>query len=106
VIPPQLVSASPLSFIVLQRVTLSHPCQILSNIALLVQAEDLQAGSSYGIPGFTQQTYGSIRASDEIINEGHFIGKGQFTMSSLITEQISYHILTWIVPVKQLSAKL
>ena len=44
----------------------------------LVQAEDLQAGSSYGIPGLTQQTYGSIRASDEIISEGHFIGKGWF----------------------------
>ena len=41
-----------------------------------MQAEDLQAGSSYGIPGMTQQTYGSMRASDEIISEGHFIGKG------------------------------
>ena len=40
-----------------------------------VQAEDLQSGSSYGIPGLTQQTYGSLRASDEIIDEGHIIGK-------------------------------
>jgi len=40
-----------------------------------MQAEDLQAGSSYGIPGLTQQTYGPLRASDEIIDEGHFIGK-------------------------------
>ena len=50
-----------------------------SFIAFIVQAEDLQAGSSYGIPRLTQQMYGSIRASDEIINEGHFIGKGWFT---------------------------
>ena len=38
-------------------------------------AEDLQAGSSYNIPKLTQQTFGTIRASDEIIDEGHFIGK-------------------------------
>merc|ERR1712147_244238 len=38
-------------------------------------AEDLQAGSSYDIPKLTQQTYGQIRAADEIIDEGHFIGK-------------------------------
>jgi pyruvate/2-oxoglutarate/acetoin dehydrogenase E1 component len=40
-----------------------------------IHAEDLQAGSSYDIPKLTQQTYGSIRAADEIIDEGHFIGK-------------------------------
>ena len=40
-----------------------------------IKAEDLQAGSSYNIPKFTQQTFGSLRASDEIIDEGHFIGK-------------------------------
>ena len=39
------------------------------------KAEDLQAGSSYNIPKLTQQTFGTIRASDEIIDEGHFIGK-------------------------------
>merc|ERR1719201_1946193 len=38
-------------------------------------AEDLQAGSSYNIPKLTQQTFGTLRASDEIIDEGHFIGK-------------------------------
>merc|ERR1719310_431956 len=38
-------------------------------------AEDLQAGSSYNIPKLTQQTFGSLRAADEIIDEGHFIGK-------------------------------
>jgi 2-oxoisovalerate dehydrogenase E1 component len=38
-------------------------------------AEDLQAGSSYDIPKLTQQTFGKLRASDEIIDEGHFIGK-------------------------------
>ncbi len=40
-----------------------------------IKAEDLQAGSSYNIPKLTQQTFGSLRASDEIIDEGHFIGK-------------------------------
>jgi hypothetical protein len=29
----------------------------------------------YDIPKLTQQTYGQIRAADEIIDEGHFIGK-------------------------------
>merc|ERR1719163_2763691 len=32
-------------------------------------AEDLQAGSSYNIPKLTQQTFGSLRAADEIIDE-------------------------------------
>lgn len=40
-----------------------------------MHAEDLQAGSSYDIPKLTQQTYGQVRAADEIIDEGHFIGK-------------------------------
>lgn len=40
-----------------------------------VHAEDLQAGSSYNIPKLTQQTFGKLRAADEIIDEGHFIGK-------------------------------
>ena len=35
----------------------------------------LQAGSSYNIPKLTQQTFGKLRAADEIIDEGHFIGK-------------------------------
>ncbi|KAJ1485364.1 pyruvate dehydrogenase [Baffinella frigidus] len=38
-------------------------------------AEDLQAGSSYDIPKLTQQTFGKLRGADEIIDEGHFIGK-------------------------------
>jgi len=38
-------------------------------------AEDLQAGSSYNIPKLTQQTFGTLRGADEIIDEGHFIGK-------------------------------
>ena len=38
-------------------------------------AEDLQAGSSYDIPKLTQQTFGKLRAADEIIDEGHFLGK-------------------------------
>jgi len=40
-----------------------------------IHAEDLQAGSSYNIPRATQQTFGRLRAADEIIDEGHFIGK-------------------------------
>merc|ERR1712100_799618 len=40
-----------------------------------IKAEDLQAGSSYNIPANTQQTFGRLRAADEIIDEGHFIGK-------------------------------
>ncbi len=40
-----------------------------------IHAEDLQAGSSYDIPRQTQQTFGELRAADEIIDEGHFIGK-------------------------------
>ncbi|KAJ1454840.1 pyruvate dehydrogenase [Pelagophyceae sp. CCMP2097] len=40
-----------------------------------IHAEDLQAGSSYDIPRMTQQTFGALRAADEIIDEGHFIGK-------------------------------
>ena len=35
----------------------------------------MQAGSSYNIPKLTQQTFGTLRAADEIIDEGHFIGK-------------------------------
>ena len=40
-----------------------------------IHAEDLQAGSSYDIPRQTQQTFGALRAADEIIDEGHFLGK-------------------------------
>jgi len=40
-----------------------------------IHAEDLQAGSSYNIPKLTQQTFGKLRAADEIIDEGHFMGK-------------------------------
>jgi len=40
-----------------------------------MHAEDLQAGSSYDIPKLTQQTFGKLRAADEIIDEGHFLGK-------------------------------
>lgn len=34
-----------------------------------IHAEDLQAGSSYNIPKLTQQTFGKLRAADEIIDE-------------------------------------
>mmetsp|Transcript_4123 Transcript_4123/g.9363 ORF Transcript_4123/g.9363 Transcript_4123/m.9363 type:complete len:811 (-) Transcript_4123:149-2581(-) len=49
--------------------------EMLRDPTTTIHAEDLQAGSSYDIPKLTQQTYGKIRAADEIIDEGHFIGK-------------------------------
>ena len=49
--------------------------EMLRDPTTTIHAEDLQAGSSYDIPKLTQQTYGTIRAADEIIDEGHFIGK-------------------------------
>jgi len=49
--------------------------EMLRDPRTTIHAEDLQAGSSYDIPKLTQQTYGKIRAADEIIDEGHFIGK-------------------------------
>ena len=49
--------------------------EMLRDPSTTMHAEDLQAGSSYDIPKLTQQTYGQIRAADEIIDEGHFIGK-------------------------------
>jgi TPP-dependent pyruvate/acetoin dehydrogenase alpha subunit len=58
-----------------EAVNLAIHEEMLRDPTTTIQAEDLQAGSSYGIPGLTQQTYGSMRASDEIIDEGHFIGK-------------------------------
>ena len=59
-----------------EAVNLAIHEEMLRDPSTTIQAEDLQAGSSYGIPGMTQQTYGSMRASDEVIDEGHFIGKG------------------------------
>jgi pyruvate/2-oxoglutarate/acetoin dehydrogenase E1 component/TPP-dependent pyruvate/acetoin dehydrogenase alpha subunit len=58
-----------------EAVNLAIHEEMLADPLTTMQAEDLQAGSSYGIPGLTQQTYGPLRASDEIIDEGHFIGK-------------------------------
>jgi TPP-dependent pyruvate/acetoin dehydrogenase alpha subunit/pyruvate/2-oxoglutarate/acetoin dehydrogenase E1 component len=49
--------------------------EMLRDPTTTIHAEDLQAGSSYDLPKLTQQTYGQIRAADEIIDEGHFIGK-------------------------------
>jgi len=49
--------------------------EMLLDPTTTIHAEDLQAGSSYDIPKLTQQTYGPLRAADEIIDEGHFIGK-------------------------------
>ncbi|KAJ8611550.1 hypothetical protein CTAYLR_007714 [Chrysophaeum taylorii] len=49
--------------------------EMLRDPKTTIHAEDLQAGSSYDIPKLTQQTFGRLRAADEIIDEGHFIGK-------------------------------
>jgi len=49
--------------------------EMIRDPTTLIHAEDLQAGSSYNIPKLTQQTFGKLRAADEIIDEGHFIGK-------------------------------
>jgi len=49
--------------------------EMLRDPKCVIHAEDLQAGSSYDIPKLTQQTFGTLRAADEIIDEGHFIGK-------------------------------
>merc|ERR1719253_524831 len=56
-------------------INLSIHEEMLRDPTTTIHAEDLQAGSSYDIPKLTQQTYGQIRAADEIIDEGHFIGK-------------------------------
>lgn len=49
--------------------------EMIADPTTTIHAEDLQAGSSYDIPKLTQQTFGKLRAADEIIDEGHFIGK-------------------------------
>merc|ERR1711871_1224061 len=49
--------------------------EMLRDPTTTIHAEDLQAGSSYNIPKLTQQTFGKLRGSDEIIDEGRFIGK-------------------------------
>mmetsp|Transcript_943 Transcript_943/g.2513 ORF Transcript_943/g.2513 Transcript_943/m.2513 type:complete len:788 (+) Transcript_943:118-2481(+) len=49
--------------------------EMLRDPTVVIHAEDLQAGSSYDIPALTQQTFGKLRAADEIIDEGHFLGK-------------------------------
>merc|ERR1719231_1713047 len=49
--------------------------EMLRDPTTVIHAEDLQAGSSYNIPKMTQQTFGKLRGADEIIDEGHFIGK-------------------------------
>ena len=41
--------------------------EMLRDPKTTIHAEDLQAGSSYNIPKLTQQTFGTLRAADEII---------------------------------------
>ncbi|CBN78566.1 pyruvate dehydrogenase [Ectocarpus siliculosus] len=49
--------------------------EMLRDPMTTIHAEDLQAGSSYDIPKKLQEVFGSLRAADEIIDEGHIIGK-------------------------------
>ena len=48
---------------------------------ILIREEDLigtfpgSGATANDIPKLTQQTFGKMRAADEIIDEGHFIGK-------------------------------
>lgn len=54
-----------------------HPPTLCANIlgSLRPTCVLLQAGSSYDIPKKLQEVFGSLRAADEIIDEGHIIGK-------------------------------
>ncbi|CAM9197583.1 unnamed protein product [Ascophyllum nodosum] len=49
--------------------------EMLRDPMTTIHAEDLQAGSSYDIPKKLQEVFGPLRAADEIIDEGHIIGK-------------------------------
>eukprot|EP01041_Mallomonas_annulata_P001562 gene1562-3017_t len=49
--------------------------EMLRDPTVIMHAEDLRTGSSYNIPKLCQQCFGSLCAADEIISEGHFIGK-------------------------------
>merc|ERR1711871_660127 len=54
-----------------------------------IHAEDLQAGSSYDIPRQTQQTFGELRAADEIIlDESTQSGGVGASISALVGEEL------------------
>jgi hypothetical protein len=53
------------------------PEATLTALAARIDALRAMAGSSYNIPANTQQAFGTLRAADEIIDEGHFIGKAR-----------------------------
>ena len=74
---PPLRPPSPLPGIITigDAVNLAILEEMIRDPKTTIHAEDLQAGSSYNIPKLTQQTFGKLRAADEIIDEGHFIGK-------------------------------
>ena len=62
----------PFSFLVLRP----RPCFLLLLLLLLLRSSLAdQAGSSYDIPKKLQEVFGPLRAADEIIDEGHIIGK-------------------------------
>ena len=64
--------------------------EMLRDPKTTIHAEDLQAGSSYNIPKLTQQTFGKLRAADEIIDEGHFIGKALGSSSTTLTTEVIF----------------
>ena len=59
---------------IVDAINLAVHTEMLRDPSTTIHAEDLQAGSSYDIPKLTQQTYGSIRTANEIIDVGPFIG--------------------------------
>ena len=66
---------SPAGISIGDAVNLAILEEMLRDPTCVAHAEDLQAGSSYNIPANTQQAFGTLRAADEIIDEGHFMGK-------------------------------
>ena len=69
------MGSGPTSISIGDAVNLAILEEMVRDPTCLAHAEDLQAGSSYNIPANTQQAFGTLRAADEIIDEGHFIGK-------------------------------
>lgn len=60
-----------------------------------------QAGSSYDIPKKLQEVFGSLRAADEIIDEGHIIGK--VTQLFLFFRQYAYNQTETNIPVRDVT---
>jgi pyruvate/2-oxoglutarate/acetoin dehydrogenase E1 component len=69
------MASAPTGISIGDAVNLAILEEMVRDPTCVAHAEDLQAGSSYNIPANTQQAFGTLRAADEIIDEGHFIGK-------------------------------